>query len=270
MKNNDKSKCFEQTQITTAIAAMCHELKLPSFFQAYMDQMKDPAFAEMAFPDRLHPMLKAEVVSRSEKRLARNYKESGINDALPSLDRMIYDNDRGLRKALIDDLATCNWMRLENGPLNILVTGMAGTGKTWLVKSLGKAALEHGYRVLYMRAPQLVEKLRLARQDNEPAKLRNRLNSKDLLIIEDFAMTPLDEATKDDLLSLIDERQGRASMMVASQRPLSQWCEYLGSGLHADAIVDRLRNTSYRIALKGRSLRENTEIAKKLKEVEEE
>ena len=45
MKNNDKSKCFEQTQITTAIAAMCHELKLPSFFQAYMDQMKDPAFA---------------------------------------------------------------------------------------------------------------------------------------------------------------------------------------------------------------------------------
>ena len=200
----------------------------------------------------------------------RNYKESGINDALPSLDRMIYDNDRGLRKALIDDLATCNWMRLENGPLNILVTGMAGTGKTWLVKSLGKAALEHGYRVLYMRAPQLVEKLRLARQDNEPAKLRNRLNSKDLLIIDDFAMTPLDEATKDDLLSLIDERQGRASMMVASQRPLSQWCEYLGSGLHADAIVDRLRNTSYRIALKGRSLRENTEIAKKLKEVEEE
>ena len=58
MKNNDKSKCFEQTQITTAIAAMCHELKLPSFCQAYMDQMKDPSFAEMAFPDRLHPMLK--------------------------------------------------------------------------------------------------------------------------------------------------------------------------------------------------------------------
>ena len=131
------------------------------------------------------------------------------------------------------------------------------------------SALEHGYRVLYMRAPQLVEKLRLARQDNEPAKLRNRLNSKDLLIIDDFAMTPLDEATKDDLLSLIDERQGRASMMVASQRPLSQWCEYLGSGLHADAIVDRLRNTSYRIALKGRSLREGTAIAKRLQEVEE-
>ena len=81
---------------------------------------------------------------------------------------------------------------------------------------------------------------------------------------------PLDEVTKDDLLSLIDERQGRASMMVASQRPLMQWYEYLGSGLHADAIVDRLRNTSYRIALKGRSLREGTAIAKKLKEVEEE
>ena len=100
---------------------------------------------------------------------------------------------------------------------------MTGTGKTWLVKALGKAALQAGFKVFYIRTPQLIERLRIARRDNELGQYRMRLNSKKLLILDDFAMTPMDDATKDDFLSLIDDRQEDEPMIIASQRPFAQW-----------------------------------------------
>ena len=253
-----------QSTQTQQIATLCHDLKIPAFFQAYVEQNKSPEFADKAYSDRLLPMLLAERQSRAAKRIARNTKESGINDALPDLSRITYESSRGLKKSQVDELARCDWLRQDRA-LNTIVTGMTGTGKTWLVKALGKAALQAGFKVFYIRTPQLIERLRIARRDNEMGQYRMRLNSKKLLILDDFAMTPMDDATKDDFLSLIDDRQEDGPMIIASQRPFAQWYEYLGTGLHADAILDRFKNTSYVIELKGRSLRETTALAKKLR-----
>ena len=152
--------------------------------------------------------------------------------------------------------------------LNVIVTGMAGTGKTWLIKSLAKAALAQSVKVLYIRAPQLIERFRQARKEGEPAQYRNRINAKQLVVIDDFGMSPIDAEVQDDLLSLLDDRRDDGtSLIIASQRPLSDWYAYLGGDMHADAILDRLKNSSYIIGLRGRSLRESTAVARKLKTV---
>lgn len=248
------------------IASLCHELKIPVFLQSLREQLDNPKEAEKDFTHRLLPMLQAEVEARKDKRLKRNYKESGINDELCCLSRITYESSRGLDKALVAELATCDWLR-QDGTLNVIVTGMSGTGKTWLVKSLGKEALAQGYKVVYMRGSELVENLRMARQENQAAKFRNKFNNVRLIIIDDFVMAPMDEETQDDLLAWIIERQNHGSMIIASQRPLEKWYEYLGGECHADAILDRLKNSSYIIKLKGRSLREQTSISKKVRKV---
>lgn len=95
-----------------------------------------------------------------------------------------------------------------------------------------------------------------------------RVVPKQLVVIDDFGMSPIDAEVQDDLLSLLDDRRDDGtSLIIASQRPLSDWYAYLGGDMHADAILDRLKNSSYIIELRGRSLRESTAVARKLKAV---
>ncbi len=249
-----------QSTQTQQIATLCHDLKIPAFFQAYVEQNKSPEFADKAFSDRLLPMLLAERQSRAAKRIARNTKESGINDALPDLSRITYESSRGLKKSQVDELARCDWLRQDRA-LNTIVTGMTGTGKTWLAKSLAREAVQKSIPTRYWRAPQLIEQLTEARKEGTPAQFRDRTNSRRLLVLDDFGMTPMDEQVCDDFLSLLDARAKKGSLIIASQRPFREWYEYLGSNYYADAIINRLKNTSYRIELKGRSLRESTQEA---------
>ena len=181
---------------------------------------------------------------------------------MPDVSRITYESDRGLKQSLVKELSLCRWIAKEQG-LNVIITGMAGTGKTWLAKALGKEAINAGLPTVYWRAATLIDRIKQARSDNEPIQFRNRLNAKRLLIIDDFGMTPMDEATRDDFFSFIDERgQAGGSLIIASQREFGDWYSYIGDKYHADAILDRLKNRSYFIELKGRSYRERTKEAK--------
>ena len=248
-------------QIRMEIAQYCKNVKIPGAFAEYLRQEADPAFLEAPFSRRLHLMLKAEDTSRQDKRQAKLLKESGIKDVMPDISRITFESDRGLKKALVEELALCNWIDRERG-LNVIITGMAGTGKTWLAKALGKQAIGKGLPTVYYRAATLIDRIRNARMQNEAIQFRNRLNSKRLLIIDDFGMTPMDEATRDDFFSFIDEQgQDGGSLIIASQRQFTDWYAYIGDKYHADGILDRLRNRSYFVELKGRSYRERTQEA---------
>lgn len=80
-------------------------------------------------------------------------------------------------------------------------------------------------------------------------------------------MTPINEQIKDDFLNLVDDRQFASSLILISQRPFIEWYEYIGDAYHADSIMDRLKNSSYKINLKGRSLRELSSAAIEIKEM---
>ena len=196
-------------------------------------------------------MLQAEIESRHEKRQNKLFKESGIKDVMPDVARITYESDRGLKKSLVNELSLCHWIDQAQG-LNVIITGMAGTGKTWLAKALGKQAINAGLSTVYWHAATLIDRIKQARSDNEPIQFRNRLNAKKLLIF-----------------SFIDERgQAGGSLIIASQRGFADWYSYIGDKYHADAILDRLKNRSYFVELKGRSYRERTKEAKKVRAAE--
>jgi DNA replication protein DnaC len=77
----------------------------------------------------------------------------------------------------------------------------------------------------------------------------------DLLLLDDFGLTPLAPDTVRDLLEILDDRYDRRSTLITSQLPLDQWHSYLGDRTLADAILDRLIHNAYKIALKGDSMR---------------
>lgn len=170
-------KKTERMDKMTLVGEQCRVLKLPAFLEGLHKQEGVPQQAERPFLDRIADLLDAEIQSRQIKRCARLFKESGIRDLLPSVDRIVYEPDRGLNRHEIEDLADCRWITHEP-PLNVTVTGMAGTGKTWLMKALGKKAIQRGFSTSYWRAADLIDRLRQARQDGEPVQFRNRLNSK--------------------------------------------------------------------------------------------
>ena len=95
----------------------------------------------------------------------------------------------------------------------------------------------------------------LAHQDGSLARLRTTLARFDLLILDDFGLTPLTELGKHDLLDIVDARTRSASILLAGQLPFKEWHAYIDHPMVADAVLDRMINTSHRIQLAGESMR---------------
>ncbi|MBT2325243.1 ATP-binding protein [Variovorax paradoxus] len=159
---------------------------------------------------------------------------------------------RGLDRSLVTALAGCDWLR--HGRC-VLITGATGVGKTWLACALAQQAARSGFTVLYMRAPRLLEELRVAHGDGSFGRRLAQLARIDLLAIDDFAIAPVTAAERNDLRELLDDRVGTRATLITSQLPVSAWHEWLNDPTLADAILDRIVHAAHKIALKGESMR---------------
>lgn len=102
---------------------------------------------------------------------------------------------------------------------------------------------------------RLLESLRIAHGDGSYHKRLAQLAKIDLLILDDFALKPLTQMERHDLLEIIEDRHERRSTLVTSQLPLAAWHEYFQEPTVADALLDRLLHGAHRLELKGGSLR---------------
>lgn len=100
-------------------------------------------------------------------------------------------------------------------------------------------------------------KTRVARIDGSIYKFLEKISKTDLLILDDFGLAHLDKQQQLDFMEIIEDRHATRATIIASQLPLSSWFDIIGEETIADAILDRLVHTSYKIELKGESLRKN-------------
>ena len=229
-------------------------LRLTGLADAFEQQCQQGAIEELAFDERLGLLVDHEVLYRENRRLARLLRDAKlrINACVEDID---YQHPRGLKRAQVASLTTCDWIQRQH---NLCLTGPTGTGKTWLACALGNQACRQGLSVRYLRLPRLFQSIRIAHGDGSYPRLMNQLLKTNLLILDDWGIQPLNAAQRSDLMEIIEERHGRQATLIASQLPIAHWHDYIGEATLADAILDRVLHNAHRLTLTGESMRKSS------------
>lgn len=232
-------------------------LRLPGMAAAFEEQQASSAVASLSFDERFALLVDREHTWRENRRVARLLREARLKSSQACLEDVRYGGGRQLDRALFAQLASCQWIRSQQ---NLILTGATGCGKTWLACALGNAACRQGLSVVYVRTPRLFEELRIAHGDGSFGKRLLALAKTDLLILDDWGLAPLNQAERNDLLEVLDDRVGTRSTLITSQLPVEHWHAYLNDPTLADAILDRVIHAAHKLPLVGESLRKLEKI----------
>jgi len=226
-------------------------LKFTGMAKGLAEQMTLPEIEQLSFEERLGLLVDREMTIRDDRRLQTRLRKAKLkqNASIEDLDTR---QARGLDKALIAELAGCQWIKSH---LNMLITGPTGVGKTWIACALGQKACRDGYSVRYLRLPRLLQELPIAKGDGSYPKLLKDLAKTDVLILDDWGLSKLIAEQRRDLLEILEDRHDTRSTIVTSQLPIDQWHHIIGDPTLADAILDRLVHNAYKLNLKGESMR---------------
>jgi len=226
-------------------------LRLTGMHKALSEQLALPNIDDLSFEERLGLLADRELTERENRRLQTRLRQARLKQSA-CLEDLDTRTPRGLDKALVTQLATGQWIREG---LNLLLLGPTGVGKTWIACALAQQACRQGYTTRYLRAPRLFEDLQLAHADGRFPKLMTSYAKTDLIVLDDWGLVSLNTTARRDLLELLDDRHGHRSTLVTSQLPVEHWHEVIGDPTLADAILDRLVHSAYRLTLKGESMR---------------
>lgn len=206
---------------------------------------------ELSLKDGMELLLQAESDQRNINRYAKLLRNAGFRYQA-SIEELKTEASRGMDRALVDRLSMGDYIR--NGDA-ILITGSAGCGKSFLASALGNRACRQGYSVAYFNMQKLLMRLKINRLDGSIIKLFDKLAKTDLLILDDFGLTPLQGQQQMDFMEIIEDRHARKATIIASQLPVAKWFDVIGEETIADAILDRIVHTSHRFELRGDTLR---------------
>jgi DNA replication protein DnaC len=238
-------------------------MRLEGMVAAWQEQQAQPKLASLSFDERLGLLVDAEWQHRENARITRSLREAKLKMSQACIEDIDYPPRRELDKAVVRQLANCRWV-LEHQA--ILITGATGTGKSYVACALAQQACRKGFRAIYRRAPRLFDELALARADGTYPRALARFARFNVLLIDDFAIAPVTDVQRSDLLELLEDRYGARATIVTSQLEPGHWHDYLAEPTLADAICDRLLNNAHRLALKGPSRRKEDLNKKKDKQ----
>jgi DNA replication protein DnaC len=220
------------------------------------------AGSDLSSAEQIGMMVDHEWTARENRRMGLLLKNAKI-PANACVEDIWCEPARGLDKSVIRSLATCQWVRAKQ---NVIVVGKTGVGKTFIGASLAQAACRAGFRALCTRTPRLLHELAIARADGSYSALLQRLAKTEVLVLDDFLISPMKDAERRDLLEVLEDRYDRSATVITSQVLTKDWYEMIDDPTVADAICDRLVHNAHVLSLKGASIRQR----KALKKTEEE
>jgi DNA replication protein DnaC len=227
------------------------ELGLDGMVKAFVEIEDTGEAAALSHLEWLGLLLDREISHRRDKRLTARLRYARLRHQA-CVEDVDYRAQRGLDRGLFLKLVQGSFIDQHD---NLAIIGPTGTGKSWLSCALGNKACRDNRSVLYQRIPKLFTDLALARGDGRYARLMRSLGGVQLLILDDWGLSPLDAGARHDLLEILEARYSRHSTIITSQVPVDKWHDLIGDPTYADAILDRLVHNAHRIELAGDSLR---------------
>jgi DNA replication protein DnaC len=219
------------------IALMLNELRLPTIGRLWAEFAQRNDKEGWPAARFLAALLEHEIAERAKRRIQRHRDESQL-DPTKTLASFEFALVPMLSKAHVMALASGDaW--LDKGA-TILIFGPPGVGKSHLGVGIGHALIDAGYRVLFMRTSEMVQRLQAARRNLQLPQALAKLDRYDLLILDDISYVRKDQAETSVLFELIAERYERRSLLITANQPFSGWNEVFPDPAMSVAAIDRL------------------------------
>ncbi len=244
---------------TARLPLLLAELRLPSMARLW-PQFTDRADREGWPAARLLAALaELELAERLRRRIERHLAEAHLPPG-KTFDCFDFSAVPMLSKAHLHALATGDgW--LDQGA-NLLLFGPPGCGKTHGAAALGHALVENGYRVLFTRTTDLVQRLQAARRELALEPAIAKLDKFHLLVLDDLCYARKDQAETSVLFELIAARYERRSLLVTANRPFGEWNEVFPDPAMTVAAIDRLVHHATIFELNVESYRRRTALSR--------
>ena len=245
--------------MTQATLDKMHGMRLLGMATEFENQLSSTNLAELSFPERTGMMVDAEWTAREQRKLKRRLTDAKLRYTA-SIEDIDFRAHRGLDREVVRSLATGDWIRQHHG---LLITGPTGIGKSYLACAFVERACRSGFTAYYVRTPRLLQDIAVARGDGSYSRLLARLAKLDLLALDDWLFNPLKDSERRDLVEVIEDRYQRRSTLVATQLPVPAWHQAIGDDTVADALCDRIVHDTYKMELKGPTMRKRHGLGKK-------
>ena len=189
------------------------EMRLTSMADAFAIQNSDPKMKDVPFEDRFGMLVDIEYSNRKSNSLKRLIRNAGFDQPEAHIADINYTSDRKLNRTLIDRLATCEYITAHR---NLFITGAPGSGKTYMACAFGMEACKQRFRTKYVRLPDLLMDLEMARNDGTYKKVQTKYANPVLLIIDEWLLLKPNESEQHDILELLHKRRRNSSTIFCS------------------------------------------------------
>lgn len=237
--------------ISGELRTILRTLKLGKLLDTLPERITLATQQHLPHADFLELVLADEITRRETNSAALRARAAGLD---PGMRLDTWDTTAAVRydQQLWTELTS---LRFLDGPHGALLLGPVGVGKTHLATALGHIAVRRRHSVHMARADKLLKRLKAARLDNTVEAEMRRLTHVQLLILDDFALQPLDATETTDFYELIVERHRKTTTILTSNREPHEWLPMMADPLLAQSAVDRLVSTAHELIIEGDSYR---------------
>ncbi len=237
--------------VSAELRAILSRLKLGQMMATLPERLLSARQSSMSHVDFLEMVLADEVARRESSSALLRAKAANLD---PTMVAEAWDDSAAVTfdRALWNELMT---LRFVDNNHNALILGPVGVGKTFLATALGHIGCRRRYRVHFERADKLFKRMKAARLDNSVDVEMRKLVAVDLLVLDDFALHPLDVTDTNLFYELTVERHQHGATVITSNRDPSEFLAQFADPLLAQSAVDRIQSAAYELVIEGESYR---------------
>lgn len=229
------------------------QMRLTAMAETYYNSLQTGMYKDYTIDQFIALLVDQEWEYRHNKKIANLIATAKFRDQA-CIENIDFTASRSLDRNILERLSSLDFLKRKE---NLIITGLTGTGKSYIAQALGHRACMMQHKTLYYNTSRFMDDIRLSRTEGTYIKLLTKIEKANLVIFDDFGLNSFDAIVRTTLMDIVESKYDKTSIIIATQIPVKCWHELIGEGTIADAILDRLVHSSHRIELSGESMRKN-------------